>query len=71
MDDRVEPESSLLPLCGGNINAQLRGGSHSAMPATGNERENGIVQVLIPRICLHNKRWTDLPSCVVALGEVD
>jgi hypothetical protein len=27
--------------------------------------------VLIPRICLHNKRWTDLPSRVVALGEVD
>ena len=71
MDDRVEPESSLLPLCSGNVNGQLRGGSNSAMPTTGNECQNGIVEALIPRIRLHHKRWTNLTPRVVALGEVD
>ena len=71
LDDRVEPQSSLLPLCSGNVNDELRGGANSAMPTTGNERQNGIVETLIQRIRLHNKRWTDLTPRVVTIGEVD
>src|SRR2546428_8096104 len=70
LDDRVEPESGLLPLCSGHVNDQLCGSSNSAMPTTGNERQNGIVEALIPRIRLHNKRWTDLTPCVIPVREV-
>ena len=71
LDDRVEPESGLLPLCRGNVNDQLCCSSNSAMPTTGNERQNSIVEALILRIRLHHKRWTDLTPCVIAVGKVD
>jgi hypothetical protein len=71
LDDRVEPKTGLLSFCRSNVNDQLCGSSHSAMPTAGNERQNSIVEALIPRIGLHHKRWTDLTPGVIAVREVD
>src|SRR5262245_12688736 len=71
LDDRVEPKTGLLSFCRSNVNDQLCGSSHSAMPTAGNERQNSIVEALIPRIRLHNKCRTNLTPCVIAVREVN